>query len=377
MRQRPKVYKRGRFYWFNYTDNLGNRRKRSTGKERVGAAEEERDEFLAELKAEAEGREAVPTLEEFATGFFDRDSPWVRKRHARGKRFSERHRATQAAILEKYILPRFGSERVDRIRRRAVSDWLVDLKLANQTKNHILTAFRFVIREAHDAGYLEWPILDTVERFSTRTAKRRDVLTSGEWHALFPWSPEVIERHLMRREVGLRIWQDVKYYTLGYLLATTGLRLGEAVTLTWGDIIDDSWLYLVQSKTGGTKLVYLTQATREYLQLWRGRSPWTETTDYVFWGRTRKNHVFNSTISKLVSKAIDRAGIDRQGRWLTAHSLRHTYNTMLRRQIPDDALRLMTGHQTEAMTAHYDHPDLEALKSVLKPHRERIERALG
>ena len=373
----PKPFKpKGkRHFYFWYRDSAGQRKKKSTGETRVTYAQKYIERYTRHLGY-------VPSLSEFASDFFDHNCQYVEAQREAGKRFSERHRENRRYHLSHYIMPKWGGARLDEINRRDVRNWLLALKkdsgkaLSNQTKNHILHTFRTILREARDAGYMDHAVLDDLKPFSTRGANKRDVFTSGEWHKLFPFTPELIEAHLKRRRTCLRIWQSVKYYCLGYLLATAGLRVGEAVSLKWGAVLDDTWLYVLQSKTGTAKLVYLPEMARELLQLWRGQARWTEPEDFIFYGRSRYHHVFNTTVSKLVSHAIDRAGIKRGERILVAHSLRHSYNTMLRRQVPDDALRIMTGHATAAMTEAYDHPRVDELKKALKPHTDSIERAL-
>jgi integrase len=46
--------------------------------------------------------------------------------------------------------------------------------------------------------------------------------------------------------------------------------------------------------------------------------------------------------------------IDCKGRNITIHSLRFTYNSLLRGEISGDDLRLMVGHTDERMTEYYD-----------------------
>jgi integrase len=59
------------------------------------------------------------------------------------------------------------------------------------------------------------------------------------------------------------------------------------------------------------------------------------------------------------------------------HSLRHGYNTMLRRLVPADTLRALTGHASDAMSAHYDHPAVADRVAALTPAREAVEGLLG
>jgi integrase len=51
-------------------------------------------------------------------------------------------------------------------------------------------------------------------------------------------------------------------------------------------------------------------------------------------------------------------------RGLGFHAWRHWYNSMLRGQVPDHALRALTGHRSEAMTDHYTEITAEQRSAV-------------
>ena len=63
-------------------------------------------------------------------------------------------------------------------------------------------------------------------------------------------------------------------------------------------------------------------------------------------------------VSKNIIKGIERAGIDSTNKNIVAHSLRHTYNTIMKGILTAEVLREFTGHRSEAMTKRYDNPQL-------------------
>jgi integrase len=63
-------------------------------------------------------------------------------------------------------------------------------------------------------------------------------------------------------------------------------------------------------------------------------------------------------------------------RYLTAHSLRHTYNTAMRRAIPADTLMALMGHRDTRMSEHYDHPQIADRIRHLEGARAQIEEAI-
>lgn len=51
---------------------------------------------------------------------------------------------------------------------------------------------------------------------------------------------------------------------------------------------------------------------------------------------------------------LNKNGIDTESRNITIHSLRFTYNTLMKQEITGNDLRLMMGHVSEQMTDYYD-----------------------
>jgi hypothetical protein len=57
--------------------------------------------------------------------------------------------------LNNHILPEFKNREVSSITSAEIDDWLLDLDVANATKNHIMDSFRVVLDEAKRAGLFE------------------------------------------------------------------------------------------------------------------------------------------------------------------------------------------------------------------------------
>lgn len=123
-----------------------------------------------------------------------------------------------------------------------------------------------------------------------------------------------------------------------YLLADTGIRIGEVVNLKQEDLHGNT--IKITGKTG-ERIIPISARVRAYLleikpeigtgRLFPAASHW--------WGET-------------VSKAFMAAGI--QG---TAHLLRHTFCTLFRGS--DQSLMQITGHKSFAITQQYTHRKLE------------------
>lgn len=64
--------------------------------------------------------------------------------------------------------------------------------------------------------------------------------------------------------------------------------------------------------------------------------------------------------------ALRNIGVDAKARNITVHSLRFTYNTMMKGEVSGEDLRLMMGHVSESMTDYYDRADvLDKLPTLL------------
>jgi hypothetical protein len=50
---------------------------------------------------------------------------------------------------------------------------------------------------------------------------------------------------------------------------------------------------------------------------------------------------------------------------------------MLRRTVPAETLRALTGHKSVAMTERYDHPEIADRISALEPARKMVEELLS
>ena len=90
-----------------------------------------------------------PRLKEYVADFYRWDTcNWIRRQHAKGRRFSRQVADSRRSRLERYILPEFGDRRLDEINPVEVENWLVGLDRANQTKNHLLYTLNIILKEA-------------------------------------------------------------------------------------------------------------------------------------------------------------------------------------------------------------------------------------
>lgn len=107
-------------------------------------------------------------------------------------------------------------------------------------------------------------------------------------------------------------------YTLFKLLALTGLRISEALTLKWTDVLDDSVVIrAVNSKNGKKQSVALGKASRKLLKEFKKLNPY-QGKPYVF--NTRKGPMKRTTAHDRLKYYLKVARLRDS---ISCHSFRH------------------------------------------------------
>ena len=157
-------------FYASFYDRTGTRVQRSTGIEDNGTksagvrAENAAIEWLGQEKADTiTGEPAAVLLRDFAAHFYDLEGQWMKRQRAKGRKIGTVWAKERRRHVEGYILPAFGSKPLSEITRPAVERWLVDLALANGTKNAILYGFRTIMEEAEAERHISRNPLEKVE----------------------------------------------------------------------------------------------------------------------------------------------------------------------------------------------------------------------
>jgi len=185
------------------------------------------------------------------------------------------------------------------------------------------------------------------------------------------------------------------------VLASTGIRSGEARALPWRNVLWTDRALLVDravkggsggtgeigpTKTGETRVVLLPSRTLAELEGWSREQIHDEDT-LVFVGEEGRP-LSAVTVTHALPAAIARMGKTAQAKGLPApirvgernlvvHSFRHGYNTMMKHLVNPEVLRALTGHKSEAMSTRYDHPAIGQRVKELEPAREVVETIFG
>jgi integrase/recombinase XerC len=156
------------------------------------------------------------------------------------------------------------------------------------------------------------------------------------------------------------------------LLYAAGLRVGELVSLDWGDLDLSQRTLRVVGKGGKERMVPFGRSALEALRAWREvcdqvRDPNVEG-DPVFVatkGRRLSDRGVRTLVDRWVGKAAIAAGVH-------PHTLRHTFATHLLEGGADlRSIQELLGHASLSTTQKYTHLEVERLLSVYRQAHPR------
>jgi len=289
----------------------------------------------ADPRAEAKARKAVLTYAEFFEGHY---LPHVKLRKRSWDRDEELYRLRIKAI--------FGSRRLNQITRHQVQAFhssLAEQGLAAATANHHLKLIRQSLNLAR-----QWAMLD-----GENPAARIQMLHEDN----------KVENYLNDEQLGrlltvLRTDRNRPVCRVALYLLSTGCRLNEALSATWGDVDVERRVFTVRSsnsKSRKIRSVPLNDAAVDVLnQIGRG-----EDGDPIFVsGRTGAAF---TTIAKQWDRIRKLAGLPT----LRLHDLRHSYASFL---VNDGRtlyeVQAILGHSSSKVTEKYSHLSTKTLQQA-------------
>jgi integrase len=284
-----------------------------------------------------------------------------------GAAFKPSTREDYQSILKTHILSTFGTRPLDSITRTEIEDWWAIVRakgLSLPTVSPIRTVLTNILKRAVASGIIP---ANPAEVISGRIGREDREVRQVEWLT----EPE------LTRLLTVTMEREPRYHPLLLTIASTGLRLGEAVGLQVGDVdlVRDK-LYIRRAvrkrqvsspKSGKPRTVDVPPSTIAVLRGWidvvraeaavRG-----EEGCWLFPSATGKP-VDEPLIRDALARALKAAGIRRQ---LRVHSLRHGYASLaLQRGVPLLTVSRQLGHASIAITADvYGHLAADATKEA-------------
>jgi integrase len=250
-----------------------------------------------------------------------------------------------------HILPAMGGYRLKEFNQQLVQYFLTtkSKQMSAQSVRHLRNAISAIFKHAKACGF--W---------------RGDVPTE------YCKTPEVREKTtiaLTQDQVSrLLLHMGEPYRTLTMLIASTGLRIGEAVALDWEHVDLQARVIRVRknfthkkwgtlkSKNSVRDLPISVECAMALETLRKDGQP------LLFQARTGKPLDAHNMAADKLKPACKAAGIPIIG-W---HALRHTALSLLQgRGMTSADAQLVAGHGTAAMTARYTHGDVERLRGVV------------
>jgi integrase len=292
--------------------------------------------------------------------------PHVSRLVGEKKRVGEQHVRHQRALIAKYVLTdeKIARKNVHELRRGDILDFrgrLLEKKVTDRQANRIIGALKTCLKEGVYREELDRDPTAGIGNIRQEVLER-GVFTMDELRALFPAK-------------GNGPWTDLRAYTVFLVAATVGARRGEILALRWRDIdLDRSTLNIERAWKDETTL---------------GEPKWgkarkdipipTTTAARLRAVRTESIHVMPDALvfctedgSRLSTRwwqtefraAVKKADIHAAGRRLTAHSFRHSLNTILRdRGVPAEKIRAAMGWTNEKTQDSYTHFGAEHLRA--------------
>ncbi len=337
------------------------------------------------LEADGITGERIPALKDFAKDFFNRrdyDSLYARET-AFGRSKREKWYDDKEALLDTYIIPRFGEYLIDSITPVAVEAWLVGIKgqrfgiLSACTKRKILDCLRYILDDAMRKGYIATNAARMIKPPVERTDSRR-ALTYEEQHTLFPEDAQ--ERN--------KLWGSSMWALYFSIMYDTGFRPSEVGGLLVGNVYStDNGLAVYTAhtvnaethqieervKTSGkgmeARVGLLSSVTQKMMILFLEEIEAIDEAEPLFLlERCRKDsYVFNETANKHFKSVCQKHGIS----GVTQYSLRHTFATYRRGAVGEGSLALAMGHKN-GVRNDYDHRTATILIAQLENERARI-----
>jgi integrase len=310
---------------------------------------------------------------------FSLGGSWRKKRAEKKICFTEKSLKTRAAIMKNYIVPLWGEINPRRLTVRmidtameGIASELTKRPLAGQTRNRILSALSELYVHLIEEDVVKINPALNVTRCRSMPEHPRGAVPIAAMKLLFPPDHAGMKKFYISQ----------KYICAFLILRDTGLRPGELVALRWKDWRPELRFFPIMraiesgtrahekgTKTGATKPAIVTvQAAEEMERLRKKAKPQPE--QFIF--ANYKNIPFDvHRLNWAFRRAVRLAEIGRGD--LTTYWLRHTFNTRALETLPDDVVRRLMGHSTEAMTRRYRDADVDSLIREAEKIRDAVD----
>lgn len=263
---------------------------------------------------------------------------------------------TASNRVERYIVPAFSQKTLEEVKPVDVQKWYLNLdilslngkKLADNSKNKILSIFSLIMDQAVFYGYIESNPCKKITKIRARDGHRKP-FSKDELMKIFPEN---------RMEL-MKVWGgDMMWACYFLVMKDTGWRPGEIAGLdVTGLYLDKKGIYTKQSVNSFDKKIQdsvkttfsggydyrvgrLSDFTVEMLREYLKENKITE--GLVFRVKGKRKVVTSDTARFNFDRALKRAGVNRNNR--PPYALRTTFFTNGADKYSDEVLKELMGH---------------------------------
>lgn len=350
------------YFWF-YDEN-GKQVRRSCGKDgKPCLKKRDAEEFLANLK---DGYESKETFASQFAGMYNADSDYMKKALSKGKHWEDSTIHTKQQLLE-IVMGKFGNRYPEDVSPGEIDKWLLTFDRSSSWRNQILAIFKDIYLELYNSKRIS--ILPVFQPFTDNDREEKGILSLEEIHRLFPDDyDELINIWRWNSKSYEPDWQIFVFATMIFTALSTGMRRGELRALKYSQFVapnailincrlDQSNKEINRLKKGTDtdkkwRVSILPQKTVDMIKYMVEHKMESTPSPYLF---TFHGHPWGTThLRNVLAEVLTKNGIDAAARNITLHSMRFTYNTIMKTKIDNVDLRLMMGHVHENMTEYYD-----------------------
>jgi integrase len=318
------VRKRRGKWIIDYYDQFGRRHWETVGTNKKEAEEKLAEKTIEIRKGSYNPASAKITVNEYAKSWLGTYAQVNNLKASTVKSYGQ--------CLSKYILPALGGLQLRSVRRDPIKSFVGDLGKAGLSRNSVRivhATLRTMLNSAVEDEILGVNYALKIGKFTKGKAERQQHIS--------PFTREEVAVFLDAVQAYFPT-----YHPFVLTLARTGMRLGEALALQWGDVDFEGRFIEVRRnlvsgrietpKSGKTRRVdmslQLAGAIQEHLRRRKEetlRKGWSEIPDWVFCDSNGHPLDGNNFRKRVFVKALAKAGLRR----IRIHDLRHTYASLL------------------------------------------------
>jgi integrase len=260
-------------------------------------------------------------------------------------------------VVETKIKPQLGNTKISDLSRAKVKEWHSAMSASPYEANRSLAYLSKMLSLA----VKEWELLRenpclSVKRFPEHRRER------------FFTDDELKRIGAALREIESQDRFHCSAIAVLRLLAVTGLRVSEALSLTWQEVaLDQSCLHLKDAKAGA-RTVPLGAAARLFLK------DLARNGKFVFWGPAVDAPISQWTVRKLWDDVRTLSKVPSA----RIHDFRHTTGTYAAQTGANAFMvRDILGHKSMAMTGRYVERDVDPIRATVTAVAARVDAAMS